>query len=94
MAKDVIRGSIHRQADGSYVAKAVIECVEGHPPPPIQELAPCEGCTYAEARSAAYRLIAELSYEIQKAGGEVMEVTIWDFPPAATEYHRTSGSSA
>ena len=89
MGKYVIRASIIRQSDDSYIAKAAIECMDGHPPPEVETLKPCEPCTYAQARSAAYRLIAEISYEIQKAGGDVMEVTIWDFPPAATQYHVT-----
>ena len=89
MGTYVIRASIIRQADDSYVAKAAIECVDGHPPPEIEVAQPCEHCSYAQARSAAYRLIAELSYEIRKAGGDVMEVTIWDIPPASTEYHVT-----
>ena len=85
-----IRATIAKKGENAYIAKAVIECVDGEPPVEAEELAPCDLCSYPQARSAAYRFIAELSIKIRKAGGEVADVTIWEIPPATTEYHVTS----
>ena len=87
--KYAIRAWIIRQGESMYVARAMIECVDGHPAPDLDKLEPCPPCSYPQARTAAYAYIAHLSYGIWKAGGDLIEVTIWDSPPASTQHLAT-----
>jgi hypothetical protein len=79
MAKYVIRAQMVPHGENSFVAKAIARPLDSDAPL-IREIEPCEPCTYPQARTACYKFVARLSYEISKAGGEIVDVLIEDAP--------------
>ena len=76
--KYVIHASIVNVGPDTYSVKARIEPTFHDASGAVVQETTCEPCGYAEARTACYKFVARLAYEIGKGGGEVVDVVITD----------------
>lgn len=77
MARYIIRARIIPKGHEAFTVEAEAEALEKDAPK-IEKVEVCEPCSYAEARTACYKFVAQLGHAIGKIGGEVADVVITD----------------
>ena len=77
IARYTIRAYIIPQGEGAFLIKVRADALN-EAGPKVDEIATCDPCSYEEARTAAYRLTAEISKSIRMQGGQVVDVDIID----------------